>query len=212
MAGKAICGNHISCSRGGRCGLPVRASTRARATRNCGSCPGRKISRAHSWRTSSASRTPTTGRLFATADFLIVLQHDDRIGRDLRRTKTARDHAHRHCPGRVVPRQGHRHGFDGRNCSPRPKTVRAKCGLHVEPFNPALRLYQLLGFTLVENQGVYDLDASWVAPIVEDDLVAHAFAVRPDRYDEQFDGSRAADGGTRRCLAPPRVLRPGRGE
>ena len=29
--------------------------------------------------------------------------------------------------------------------------------LHVEPFNPALRLYQRLGFATVEDKGIYDL-------------------------------------------------------
>jgi len=28
--------------------------------------------------------------------------------------------------------------------------------LHVEPDNPAQRLYQRLGFRLIENRGVYD--------------------------------------------------------
>src|SRR5882724_5105612 len=35
--------------------------------------------------------------------------------------------------------------------------------IHVEKFNPALRLYQRLGFTKIEDQGVYDL-MRWTPP------------------------------------------------
>lgn len=35
--------------------------------------------------------------------------------------------------------------------------------LHVEPGNPAQRLYRRLGFTLIENRGVYDF-LGWPAP------------------------------------------------
>jgi ribosomal protein S18 acetylase RimI-like enzyme len=36
--------------------------------------------------------------------------------------------------------------------------------LHVEPNNPAQRLYQRLGFTLIEQRGVYDF-LGWSAPL-----------------------------------------------
>lgn len=39
----------------------------------------------------------------------------------------------------------------------------AQVTLHVEPNNPALRLYERLGFALIENRGVY-LFLGWPAP------------------------------------------------
>ena len=43
----------------------------------------------------------------------------------------------------------------------------AACGkdvsIHVEKFNPAMRLYRRLGFTTEEDKGVYDL-MRWSAP------------------------------------------------
>lgn len=56
--------------------------------------------------------------------------------------------------------------------------------LHVEPFNPAMRLYQRLGFTHVETRGIYHFMRR--APSVEDDLVAHARGVPADRDHEQL--------------------------
>ncbi len=42
-------------------------------------------------------------------------------------------------------------------------TARKGIGIHVEKFNPAMRLYRRLGFVAVEDQGVYDL-MRWTAP------------------------------------------------
>jgi hypothetical protein len=62
--------------------------------------------------------------------------------------------------------------------------------IHVERFNPALRLYERLGFTPIADRGVYLF--SNVGPMArrsrEDDLVAHAAAVRADRHQEQIVG------------------------
>jgi GNAT superfamily N-acetyltransferase len=54
--------------------------------------------------------------------------------------------------------------------------------LHVEPFNPALRLYMRLGFVHVETRGVYLYMERPCS--VEDDLVAGALGVAADRHHE----------------------------
>lgn len=59
--------------------------------------------------------------------------------------------------------------------------------LHVEPYNPAMRLYERLGFTHVETRGIYHFMQR--APSVEDDLVAHARGVPADRDHEQLQPS-----------------------
>jgi ribosomal protein S18 acetylase RimI-like enzyme len=56
--------------------------------------------------------------------------------------------------------------------------------LHVEPFNPALRLYRRLGFVHVETRGVYLFMERPCS--VEDDLVAHAAFVAADGHHEQI--------------------------
>jgi len=60
--------------------------------------------------------------------------------------------------------------------------------LHVEPFNPALRLYERLGFATEETRGVYLFMRRPAAqPSVENDLVPRAAAVAPDGDDEQIE-------------------------
>ena len=64
-------------------------------------------------------------------------------------------------------------------------TARLAVTLHVEPFNPAMRLYGRLGFAHVETRGVYHFmrrDAS-----VEDDLVGHALGAASHRDHEQVE-------------------------
>jgi ribosomal protein S18 acetylase RimI-like enzyme len=61
--------------------------------------------------------------------------------------------------------------------------ARVPSSLHVEPFNPALRLYLRLGFVHVETRGVYLYMERPCS--VEDDLVAGALGVAADRHDEQ---------------------------
>lgn len=59
--------------------------------------------------------------------------------------------------------------------------------LHVEPFNPALRLYERLGFSRVETRGVYwFMRRPPLGSSVEDDLVLHAARVAADRNHEQL--------------------------
>lgn len=57
--------------------------------------------------------------------------------------------------------------------------------LHVEPFNPALRLYLRLGFVHVETRGVYLFMERPCS--VEDDFVAGALGVAADRHHEDFE-------------------------
>jgi ribosomal protein S18 acetylase RimI-like enzyme len=59
------------------------------------------------------------------------------------------------------------------------------CSLHVEPFNPALRLYVRLGFEHVETRGVYLFMEK--RPSVEDDLVARSRVVARDGNDEHVE-------------------------
>lgn len=59
--------------------------------------------------------------------------------------------------------------------------------LHVEPFNPALRLYQRLGFVHVETRGVYlFMQRPPAAGSVENELVACMAGIAPDRNHEQL--------------------------
>ena len=65
--------------------------------------------------------------------------------------------------------------------------------IHVERFNPALRLYERLGFRAAADRGVYLL-LEWTPGAAErrlgeDGLVPHPLAVRPDRHQEQLEGS-----------------------
>jgi GNAT superfamily N-acetyltransferase len=57
--------------------------------------------------------------------------------------------------------------------------------LHVEPFNPALRLYQRLGFVHVETRGVYLFMERPCS--VEDDLVLHAAGVAADGHQKHLE-------------------------
>ena len=57
--------------------------------------------------------------------------------------------------------------------------------LHVEPFNPALRLYERLGFAIVETRGVYLFMERPCS--VEDDFVAAMRSVAADRHDEHVE-------------------------
>ena len=60
--------------------------------------------------------------------------------------------------------------------------------LHVEPFNPALRLYERLGFATVETRGVYlFMRRPPALRSVENDLVARAAGVAPDGNDEEIE-------------------------
>jgi GNAT superfamily N-acetyltransferase len=61
---------------------------------------------------------------------------------------------------------------------------RVPSSLHVEPFNPALRLYQRLGFVHVETRGVYLFMERPCS--VEDDFVAGARGFAADRHHEQL--------------------------
>ncbi len=63
--------------------------------------------------------------------------------------------------------------------------------IHVEKFNPAMRLYRRLGFLAEEDKGVYDL-MRWRArqapqPSGEDRLIAVAAFERADRHQEDID-------------------------
>src|SRR3569832_485468 len=57
--------------------------------------------------------------------------------------------------------------------------------LHVEPFNPALRLYERLGFAHVETRGIYHFKKR--RKTEEGDLVLRADGVARDRHDEDVD-------------------------
>jgi ribosomal protein S18 acetylase RimI-like enzyme len=60
--------------------------------------------------------------------------------------------------------------------------------LHVEPFNPALRVYERFGFARIETRGVYlFMRRPPAAPSVEDDLVARPAGVAADRDQEQIE-------------------------
>jgi GNAT superfamily N-acetyltransferase len=59
--------------------------------------------------------------------------------------------------------------------------------LHVEPFNPALRLYLRLGFVHVETRGAYLYMERPCS--VEDDLVAGALGVAADRHHEHLEAA-----------------------
>lgn len=62
--------------------------------------------------------------------------------------------------------------------------------LHVEPFNPALRLYETFGFTRVETRGVYEFMRRQAAtPSIENDLVARTLGVTADGHQEQVKPS-----------------------
>lgn len=66
-----------------------------------------------------------------------------------------------------------------------------KLSIHVEVFNPAVRLYTRLGFVPVEDRGVHRLlewaaaDGGRPAPSGDDGLVAHSDVVGPERHEEQ---------------------------
>ena len=65
--------------------------------------------------------------------------------------------------------------------------ARVSASLHVEPFNPALRLYQRLGFAQVETRGVYwYMERPLPAASVEDDLVLGALRASRDGHDEDI--------------------------
>lgn len=62
--------------------------------------------------------------------------------------------------------------------------------LHVEPFNPALRLYRRLGFEKVETRGVYEfMRRAPGAGSVEDDFIAGARGVAANGHQEQVEPS-----------------------
>lgn len=62
--------------------------------------------------------------------------------------------------------------------------------LHVEPFNPALRLYERFGFIRIETRGVYEFMRRQPAtPSIEDDLVARPDSVAADGHQEQVEPS-----------------------
>jgi len=93
---------------------------------------------------------------FADAAFLLILEHGERIGRIYLDRK----------PGEIMlidialipARRGSGIGSGLlRELLAEAAGSASEVRLHVEPFNAALRLYQRLGFTLVERQGVYDL-------------------------------------------------------
>lgn len=67
--------------------------------------------------------------------------------------------------------------------------------LHVEPFNPALRLYQRLGFVHAETRGVYLFmqrpPATTEAASVENELVTGVTGVAPDGHHEQVQAAAA---------------------
>lgn len=58
--------------------------------------------------------------------------------------------------------------------------------LHVEPFNPAMRLYKRLGFVTQEMRGVYAFMER--LPSVENDLVPGVATAATNRHQEQFQG------------------------
>lgn len=61
--------------------------------------------------------------------------------------------------------------------------------IHVEKLNPALRLYERLGFTRIADKGVYWF-LEWMPPIPlrsgKNRLVAHALPVRADGYQKDI--------------------------
>ena len=62
--------------------------------------------------------------------------------------------------------------------------------LHVEPFNPALRLYQRLGFCHAETRGVYLFMQRPSAGVsVENEFVARMDGIAPDGHHEQLQAS-----------------------
>jgi ribosomal protein S18 acetylase RimI-like enzyme len=62
--------------------------------------------------------------------------------------------------------------------------------LHVEPFNPALRLYERFGFIRMETRGVYYfMRRQPAAPSIEDDLVARPGGVAANGHQEQVEPS-----------------------
>ena len=70
---------------------------------------------------------------------------------------------------------------------------RLTASLHVEPFNPALRLYQRLGFVHAETRGVYLFmqrpPATTEAASVENELVTGMAGVAPDGHHEQVQAA-----------------------
>lgn len=62
--------------------------------------------------------------------------------------------------------------------------------LHVEPFNPALRLYQRLGFVHAETRGVYlFMQRPPATGLVENEFIARTDGVPPDGHHEQLQAS-----------------------
>lgn len=64
--------------------------------------------------------------------------------------------------------------------------------LHVEPFNPALRLYERRGFRHLETRGVYwFMERPIGTASVEDHLVLQSVAMAADRHHEQVKATQA---------------------
>ena len=61
--------------------------------------------------------------------------------------------------------------------------------LHVEPFNPALRLYQRLGFVHAETRGMYLFMQRPPRESVENELVARVAGIASDGHHEQLQAS-----------------------
>ena len=93
---------------------------------------------------------------FADADWLLICRGDEAVGR-LYIERQPREH---HIIDIAFLTEQRRHGFGTavmRDLLDEAVAAGKPASIHVERFNPALNLYQRLGFVKVEEQGVYDL-------------------------------------------------------
>jgi ribosomal protein S18 acetylase RimI-like enzyme len=101
-------------------------------------------------------------RNYPDADWLVIMQAGEGIGR-LYVRRTAREH---HVIDIALLPEHRGRGLGAammRDLQDEAAAAGKPLSIHVEKFNPALRLYRRLGFETVEDQGVYDL-MRWRAP------------------------------------------------
>ena len=93
---------------------------------------------------------------YPDADWLVAMRAGEQIGRLYLERTPARTLHHRH----HLPAAASRPGIRRRAAAGFAWTRRRRAGkaveIHVEKFNPAMRLYRRLGFRTEEDAGVYD--------------------------------------------------------